>query len=373
VLVPTGPVDDAWRDDTAFDDSAWMPATGGPGGIGYETSSGYEDFITLDVGAQMFGQQTSCYVRVPFRLTERPDLYEDATLLIRYDDGFVAYINGIEVARRNIDGVPSWDARADDQHLDIDAESFEAIAIPDSADLLHRADNVLAIHGLNASPTSSDFLISVELIAALAGDDDSVSDVNEYTAPVVLTETARVKARARIGTTWTALNDAIFAVGPVAESLRISELMYHPADTGDPEDPNTEYIELVNVGTETIDLNLVTFTDGVDFTFSALELMPGDRTLLVRDIAAFEAKYGLGLPVAGQYTGSLSNAGERIGLQDAAGQVIHDFTYQDDWYDSTDGDGFSLTVIDPVSAAPAAWSERATWGPSAKTGGTPGL
>jgi hypothetical protein len=372
-LVPNGPVDDAWRSDPWFDDSAWMSASGGPGGVGYETSSGYDDFFTLDVGAQMFGRHTSCYIRIPFRLTERPDRYADATLLIRYDDGFVAYLNGVEIARRNIDGAPAWDASADDQHLDMDAENLEPIEIRNFGSLLQRADNVLAIHGLNVSATSSDFLISVGLIAALAGDDDPVAEVNEYLAPVVLTESTRVKARARIGTTWTAINDATFAVGPVAESLRISELMYHPADTGDPEDPNTEYVELLNIGAETINLNLVAFTAGVDFTFGAVELAPGDRTLLVRDLAAFETRYGPGLPVSGQYAGSLSNAGERIELRDAAGQVIHDFAYRDDWYDTTDGDGFSLTVIDPANTAPTAWSNEATWGPSPDPGGSPGL
>ena len=82
--------------------------------------------------------------------------------------------------------------------------------------------------------------------------------------------------------------------------------MYHPADLGGPDDPNTEYIELTNIGAETINLNLVAFINGVDFTFASLELAPGAYTLLVRDIMAFEAKYGQGLPIAGQYAGSLS-------------------------------------------------------------------
>jgi hypothetical protein len=375
VLVPTGPVDDAWRGGEDFDDSAWTAVTGSPGGVGYETSSGYERLFTLDVGALMFGQRTTCYIRVPFDLAERPDRYEMATLHIRYDDGFVAYLNGTEIARRNIHGTPAWNAQADDQHLDVDAESLEVILVPDIADLLRRSDNVLAIHGLNVSSTSSDFLISVELIGVLApeNDDDAAPDVAEYLSPIVLTRSTRVRARARSGSTWTAINDAVFTVGPVAESLRISELMYHPVDTGNPEDPNSEYIELLNIGAETINLNLVSFTAGIDFTFGAVELVPGDRTLLVRDLTAFEATYGPGLPVAGQYAGSLNNAGERIELRDAAGQVIHDFTYRDDWYDTTDGDGFSLTVIDPVTTAPDAWSSEATWGPSPELGGSPGL
>ncbi len=152
-----------------------------------------------------------------------------------------------------------------------------------------------------------------------------------------------------IGTTWSALNEATFAVGPVAESLRVSELMYHPAETGSPDDPNTEYVELVNIGSETIDLNLVKFTDGIEFVFPRVELAPGGHVLVVKDVTAFEAKYGSGLLIAGQYTGSLNNGGERLGLHDAAGAIIHDFSYRDDWHDGTDGDGFSLTIVDPAA------------------------
>ena len=87
----------------------------------------------------------------------------------------------------------------------------------------------------------------------------------------------------------------------MAESLRISEIMYHPANTGNPNDPNTEYIELTNIGAEPINLNLVRFTNGIDFTFPSTELSPGGCCLVVKDTAAFEAKYGSALPVAGQY------------------------------------------------------------------------
>jgi len=231
---------------------------------------------------------------------------------------------------------------------------------------------VLAIHGLNVSPSSSDFLISADLIATVVLLDDTSIDVNEYEAPVVLDRSAQVKARALIGTTWSALNEATFAVGPVAESLRISELMYHPAETGSPDDPNTEYVELVNIGSETIDLNLVRFTDGIEFVFPRVELAPGDTILVVKDVAAFEAKYGPGLPVAGQYEGSLNNGGERLGLQDAAGAIIHNFSYRDDWHDVTDGDGFSLTVVDPAATTVEAWNDPASWRPSTDRGGSPG-
>jgi len=188
----------------------------------------------------------------------------------------------------------------------------------------------------------------------------------QYAGPISLMQSARIKARALDGTTWSALHETMFAVGPVAENLRISEIMYHP------DDPNTEYIELINIGTETIDLGLVAFTNGVSFTFPSMDLAPASYVLVVQDIAAFQARYGEGLPIAGQFAGRLDNGGERVELEDAAGQTIHNFRFRDGWYDLTDGAGFSLTVVDPATVDPNGLSERQAWRPSAMTGGSPG-
>jgi len=206
----------------------------------------------------------------------------------------------------------------------------------------------------------------------LPGGAVNTSHADAYWKAVKLTKTTHVKARALSGGTWSALNEAIFAIGPVAENLRITEIMYHPQDTNDPNHPNEEFIELQNIGIETINLNLVRFTNGVDFTFPSMELAAGEYVLVVEDTNAFEAQYGPGLNIAGQYSGNLRNGGERVELQDAAGQTILNFRYRDGWYDITDGMGFSLTVKEPVNTEPNAWNDKSTWRPSASIGGSPG-
>lgn len=193
----------------------------------------------------------------------------------------------------------------------------------------------------------------------------------KYAGPVILNQSVRVRARVFLNA-WSAMHDATFAVGPVAGSLRISEIMYHPADTGNPNDPNTEYIELTNIGAATINLSLVRFINGVEFTFGSTQLAPGGYCVVVKDLAAFQAKYGDGLPVAGQYVGSLANNGERIELVDAVGTTIHNFAYDDAWYDTTDGDGYSLTIVNAADPDPATWSQPAAWRASSKKNGSPG-
>ncbi len=194
--------------------------------------------------------------------------------------------------------------------------------------------------------------------------------IYQYSGPIPITKTTQVKARVLVPSNayspWSGLAEAVFSVGPVAQNLRISEMMYHPLD------PNTEFIELTNIGTAAIDLNLVKFTDGVEFTFPSIELAPAKYILVVQDVAAFEAKYGHGLPVAGTYAGRLNNAGEHIELQDAAGKVIHSFTFKPNWYSTTDGQGYSLTAIDPVTTDPNTFGEKSVWRPSTNLGGSPG-
>ncbi len=94
------PADDSLADtwtDPSFDDATW---TGGTTGVGYETETGYEARIGHDVQAEMFGVNTSAYLRVPFDVDDLAAV-DQLSLQMQYDDGFAAYLNGQEVARRN--------------------------------------------------------------------------------------------------------------------------------------------------------------------------------------------------------------------------------------------------------------------------------
>jgi hypothetical protein len=367
VLVPVGPVDDNWKGGGDFDDSEWLYCTGGPGGVGFERTTGFEDFISLDLIEQMYGINPTFYMRIPFTI-DIDDLadFGAMTLNVRYDDGFIAYLNGIEVARRNFDGTPTWDSKASASHPDSLAVEFESIDISAFLGILRKGGNLLAIHGMNSSAAGTDLLISAELVASV------LPYALEYTEPVALTHSVNVKARIFSGSTWSALNDAIFAIGPVADNLRITEIMYHPQAPADTDDPNEEFIELKNIGAETINLNLVSFTDGINFTFPNVELAAGQYIVVVQDRDAFEARYGTNINTAGRYSGRLDNAGEKIRLQDAIGRTIQEFSFEDGWYSLTDGEGFSLTVIDPTNPDPNSWNEKDCWRPSAYAGGSPG-
>jgi hypothetical protein len=78
----------------------------------------------------------------------------------------------------------------------------------------------------------------------------------------------------------------------------------------------------------------------------------------------------LSIPSISLVTG-LANDGERIKLVDAIGTVIHDFRYDDAWYDRTDGDGHSLTAVNPANPDKEQWSQEEGWRASKKKNGSP--
>ncbi|MCU0917223.1 MAG: lamin tail domain-containing protein [Planctomycetes bacterium] len=370
VLVPSvanggNRIGDLWRG-ASFDDFAWRLGTGG---AGYERSSGYQSLFQIDVGVEMYKITGSCFMRIPFTVSNTA--YTSLTLKVRYDDGFIAYLNGTEVARRNFTGEPRWNSVGSADNPDAAAMEQTLIDVSAHAGLLRSGVNLLAVHGLNGTIDSSDFLISVELAAGRLSPGTVSPTALRYAGPLPLRQSAHFKARAFNGK-WSALNEAVFAVGPVAQGLRVSELMYHPRETGRPDDPNAEFIELTNVAEESINLALVRFTEGIHCTFPGFTLSPGGYCLVVKDRAAFQVRYGSKLPVAGASTGSLDNGGERITLVDALGAVVQSFTYDDSWFKTTDGQGFSLTVKDPQTSALGSLNDKNAWRPSTATGGSPG-
>lgn len=167
------------------------------------------------------------------------------------------------------------------------------------------------------------------------------------------------------------------APSAVQQNLRITEIMFHPsALPGSPIAADEfEYLELKNTSaTATLELTGVRLTGGIEFNFTGsaiARLEPRARVLVVKNLTAFTARYGTGLPVAGQYAGNLDNHGERLRLLDASNEEVLDFTYDDAWYPLTDGLGFALVVVDEA-AAPEAWGHAGQWRPSGIVAGSPG-
>jgi hypothetical protein len=155
------------------------------------------------------------------------------------------------------------------------------------------------------------------------------------------------------------------------DSLRITEILASPAEPPTSH-PNAEFVEIKNIGASPIDLSGVRFTEGIGFTFGAMTLNPAQYAVVVKSRTAFESIYGKDLPVAGQFTGRLDNAGESITLADSRGLTIMRFSYDPTWYPETQGPGYSLVATSAAMAGTVDWSTSAAWRASTLLGGSPG-
>ncbi len=328
---------------------------------------------------------------------------------MKYDDGFIAYLNGVEVARSSNapTGQPTFDSLVSGGRPDDEVLTFLDFELGAHQDLLVDDDigaNVLAIHGFNASRFSNDMLISAELVGrqltdihaapiyyTLDGSDPRAAggEINDlggttflYNGPIEFIAVTTVRARVLLDGAWSALDEAVFVVNPAAaSSLIVSELHYNPTDATPAEltivpgadKDDFEFIEVMNVGAQTVNLLGVAFDDGIEFTFGDVELAANERVVVVRNQAAFVARYGDAIQVAGEYGGSLNNGGEQVRLVAANGDVAVEFTYSDNsiWPQAADGIGASLVLNDTADTS-TPLDKYYRWRSSVEAGGSPG-
>jgi hypothetical protein len=123
----------------------------------------FSALIRTDVRAAMSGVNAGAYVRVPFGLPGAPGQFSKLVLRVRCDDGFVAYCNGVEVARRNAPVSPAWNSAADTNRTDTLALSAETIDVTPFLGALVSGSNILAFHALNSASNATRFVIAAEL------------------------------------------------------------------------------------------------------------------------------------------------------------------------------------------------------------------
>ena len=132
------------------------------------------------------------------------------------------------------------------------------------------------------------------------------------------------------------------------QSLVINEILYRPPN------PEAEFVEVFNrSATTAFDLGGWRL-NGVDFTFEpGTVIAPGGYLVVVKDRTAFGLTYGVNIPIAGQYDGSLDNGGETLSLVQPGlpfDRVINGVAFDDDapWPPIADASGASLQLIDPM-------------------------
>lgn len=183
-----------------------------------------------------------------------------------------------------------------------------------------------------------------------------------------------VKARALNGTNWSALTEARFV--PVytfdGSSLMFSEVQYRPIGGPGVSSEDFEFVELKNVGNTELNLSGLRFSEGIAYVFpDGSRLAPGRFVVLVGNPVTFTNRHP-GVRFDGAFTGRLSDGGERLTLEHAAGGVVTSVRYDNSapWPTTPDGLGFSLVPVNP-DANPDPDSASG-WRASSAIGGSPG-
>lgn len=153
-LVPEGPVPENWIQ-PGFDDTSW---TDGINGIGY----GDEDDNTIDTCLTV-------YVRNRFNIQDT-GVIETLLLDMDFDDGFVAYLNGAEIARFNMGAKFSptgWDQPSSAQVEELPIGSYRFVLADEDVDRLVPGENFLCVEVHNRTVTSSDLSSNTFLSAGI--------------------------------------------------------------------------------------------------------------------------------------------------------------------------------------------------------------
>ena len=268
-----------------FDDSSWISGTTG---VGFDSSPKYKPLIGTDTREIMRRINATAYVRIPFNIKDSSN-YKKLELLMKHDDGFIAYINGKKVAEKNAPPNPSWNSTATTNSGEADVNEFEAYDISSHLDQLRDGPNVLAIHGMNGSVNSSDFLIVPELYAG-------IPDSNGSNEP----------------------------------KIDFGDIEFNPKSR----DQDEEFIELKNPNNIAVDISDWNLRGAIEFEIPPGTVIPSNGTVYVSpNRKKFRARTespraGEGHFIIGNYKGHLSNRGETLELLDHNGLSNNSISYE---------------------------------------------
>ena len=197
------------------------------------------------------------------------------------------------------------------------------------------------------------------------------SSARMYLGPIELNGSGHYKARVLYNGEWSAATEHFFVMPENYNDLRLTEIHYHPADEGDIDDREFEFIEIKNTGNSNLDIGGLRLAGGISFEFAPeTQLLPKGFIVLASDMKCFYDRYGYA--PYGQYRGQLSNEGELVALLTPSNDTICHVFYSSagSWPSEPDGSGSSLVTVDFNPDSDQDRSDR--WRASYAEGGSPG-
>lgn len=215
-------------------------------------------------------------------------------LTVRYDDGFVAWLNGVEVARRNAPGSPTYNSTATSTGF-----ATENFSLPTTPGTFRSGENILAIQGLNAAANDADFQLQASLGA-------------ETTGQIV-------------GVLSSPTPSANNAAGQFTNHPVINEIHSDPVDS---KSQFTEFVEIFNPSSAPVDVSGWRLTGGLEYIIPASTSIPACGYLVIAENPTHLQTYLNYSGSLGPWVGGLKNSGDTVQLRNAALSIVDEVTYE---------------------------------------------
>jgi hypothetical protein len=216
-----------------------------------------------------------------------PAAFDRLELRMKYDDGFVAFLNGAVLTSTNAPASPQWNSASTASH-EASSTAFDIFDVTAKMGNLRAGHNVLAIQALNENTNSSDMILVPELYGA------------------------------KLGTG-----------APRQPTINFGTIDANPASGNQDE----EYIQLMNPNGIAVDISDWRLTGRIEHKFTGGTVLPPNGSIYVSpNAAAFRArtvspKGSEGRFVQGSYKGHLASLGGTITLLDSASLTNNTTTY----------------------------------------------
>lgn len=274
------------------------------------------------------------YFRKTFVLTNLASV-TGGLFQVQADDGVVVYLNTQEVGRALLPaGTISYSTIASNANI-LETNWFQFTSSPS---MFVQGTNIVAVEVHNFGTNSADMRMELQL--------------SVERAPGVVTT----------------------HVGHVV----INEFMYHPyeywpTNQVDPVSSDSEYVELFNDSTSSVDLTTYRFDEGIHFDFTPGTTMgPLSYLVVAGKLTDFTNQYRTVTNVVGNSSDPLSSSGEKVTLFQYVGGIwipVDSAHYMDGG--AADGTGRSLELVHPGFSRFTKQAGK-DWMPSLASSGTPG-
>ncbi len=139
--------------------------TPGTASLGFETRPADRTNFAGQYATEIPPGSHAVFVRMEFDV-EDASAVSSLLMRLQYDNGFVAYMNGVEVLRENVPDNAGWFSTATSgSRRDSQALEFTPFTLDQHVGTLRTGKNVLAIHLLDNLTDNSDMLLGVELFS----------------------------------------------------------------------------------------------------------------------------------------------------------------------------------------------------------------